>query len=132
MRPTLYLAGPMSGIPELNFPAFRRAKEHLTQFGFGVISPLDLELNEQAEDKGGEDRHIYLREDFKFLCMADGIALLPGWEQSVGANAELAVARMLKMSIWEVHEDSSYFALFPANGVRPGLPKLFTAMGMLS
>jgi nucleoside 2-deoxyribosyltransferase len=98
----LYIAGPMSGYPDLNFPEFRRAAEIIKAEGLTALSPLDLDLNKDAVDTGGADRHIFLREDFRLLLEADGILLLDGWLESVGANAELAVARMTGQSVWRL------------------------------
>jgi hypothetical protein len=37
-----------------------------------------------------------LADDTKFICLeADAIALLPGWENSKGAKAELALSEAL-------------------------------------
>lgn len=100
----IYIAGPMGGIPELNFPAFRRAAEVLAEQGYEPVSPLDLDMNQDAVDNGGRDRHLFLREDFRLLLDCDAIALLPGWEASVGANAELAVARMIGLAVYELFD----------------------------
>jgi len=92
----------MTGYPELNFPAFRAAAITVKTAGFDPVSPLDLALNEEAEDNGGTDRHLYLREDFRLVLDCDGIVLLDGWLESIGANAELAVARMLGLHVYRL------------------------------
>ena len=41
MKKTIYIAGPMSGIPYFNFPAFDTAKAFLILQGWDVVSPAD-------------------------------------------------------------------------------------------
>lgn len=36
---TLYVAGPMRGIPEFNFPAFFEAEDRPLKAGYDVINP---------------------------------------------------------------------------------------------
>ena len=41
-----YLAGPMSGIPQSNFPAFDAAAKHLRDLGHDIVSPAELDDEE--------------------------------------------------------------------------------------
>lgn len=107
----IYLAGPMRGIPEFNFPAFHAAAAKLRSGGWFVFSPAERDNEKHGTDisagnpTGDEalatKQHGFsLREalgaDLKFICEeADAIALLPGWEKSKGVAAELATARAL-------------------------------------
>lgn len=103
----LYLAGPMRGYPQYNFPAFTAAAKQLRDRGYFVFSPheKDIELHGEAAFNGSVDRQgevasnagFSLRAAFKldadFICdEADGVALLAGWETSRGARAESAIA----------------------------------------
>ena len=90
----IYLAGPMAGYPERNYPAFMRAAKALRDLGYEVYNPAEYEAN-------GTDE-FPLREAFTeyanyILNRADIIALLPGYERSVGATAELSLARVVKL-----------------------------------
>jgi hypothetical protein len=40
----IYISGPMTGYPDLNFPAFHLAASVLRSEGFTVISPAEIEL----------------------------------------------------------------------------------------
>jgi len=93
----LYIAGPMTGLPEHNFPAFHAAAERLRKAGWKVINP--------AENFGGRTdlpRERYLREDVAQLVRCDAIALLPGWEESRGAKLEYLLARELGLKVIDV------------------------------
>ena len=90
MKPTTYIAGPMRGLPEFNYPAFRRAAERLRALGHIVVSP--VELNHGTDDDGTKPPVHYLRNDILALLTCDAIAVLPGWQHSTGARLEVAVA----------------------------------------
>lgn len=86
----LYVAGPMSGYPENNYPAFNTAASALIQAGFIVINPAQF---------GGTGGHYVdlLREDLKKMLTCHGVAMLPYWWESAGARNEIQVAGILKM-----------------------------------
>lgn len=109
----IYLAGPMRGYPEFNFPAFHAAAAKLREEGHFVFSPaekdmevhgndfskgnLDGDLQQAADDHGFSLRRA-LGDDLAFICAeAEAIAILPGWEQSRGVAAELATAKALDL-----------------------------------
>lgn len=86
----VYLAGPMTGLPDFNFPAFNEAEAELMKHYQTVFNP--------AKNFGGKKdlpRADYMRKDFEALLKSDVIALLPGWAKSKGARAELVVAEQL-------------------------------------
>jgi hypothetical protein len=87
----LYLSGPMSGIPELNFPAFNAAAAQLRVDGYEVINPAEITTDHGAR---WED---CLRLDIAQLVTCEAIALLPGWENSRGARLEEHIASELGM-----------------------------------
>ena len=91
MKPRLYLAGPMSGLPFLNFPAFHKAASNMRTIGYEVINPAELVPDPKAK---WEDA---MRADIAALVTCDRIALLPGWEKSRGATLEHHIATALGM-----------------------------------
>lgn len=111
----VYLAGPMRGIPEFNFPAFHRAAAHLRADGHEVFSPAEKDNERHGVDisKGNvtgdesiaaQQHGFNLREalgiDLAWICEhAEAIALLPGWENSKGAKAERATAEALGLAV---------------------------------
>lgn len=95
----LYLAGPMTGYPAWNFPAFHESAKVLRAAGYDVVNPaeLDEEINAKSStltpEEWTRDLHIAaIRRDVLAVLDVDGVAVLPGWEASKGARAEVAVA----------------------------------------
>ena len=120
----VYLAGPMRDIPEFNFPAFMDAAKRLRAAGFEVFNPAERdesEFGKVSEPTGDEHefakivglttmdlrRNCFLA-DTNWICRyADGIVLLPGWDDSKGARAELALSEALGLEVIE-YEDWLY------------------------
>ena len=89
---TLYIAGPMTGYPDFNRPAFVFAEEALRAAGFEVLNP----ARHEQDGRSWED---YMRIDIADVLRADGVAVLPYWEQSRGASLEVQVATALKIPV---------------------------------
>lgn len=104
----IYLAGPMRGIPNFNFPAFHYAAAKLRQEGHTVFSPAEkgeeteLTNNPEAQESLEFRRKVF-RLDTDYICReADTVALLKGWEKSSGARAEKALADAIGLQVWEL------------------------------
>jgi hypothetical protein len=90
----IYIAGPMSGLPEFNRPAFTAAADKLRAAGVEVINP--------AEHFGGDQSlpwSVYMREGIAAVLRADCVRVLPGWENSRGAKLEVAVAEAIGIPV---------------------------------
>jgi Domain of unknown function (DUF4406) len=92
-RPRIYIAGPMSGLPELNFPAFHAEAARLRALGYEVVNPAEI----NAEHPG--DWASCLKADIAQMLTCDGIAMLHGWTESRGATLEHSLAQTLGMVI---------------------------------
>jgi hypothetical protein len=92
----IYLSGPMTGMPEFNFPAFHKAAASLRASGHEVVNPAELDAADAGKPMTWE---MYLRRDIRALMECTGIALLPGWEKSKGAKLEKHIADQLGMSV---------------------------------
>jgi len=90
----IYIAGPMSGYENHNFPAFHAKATFLREMGFDVVSP--AEINPNTETSWAE----CMRADIKALISCDAIAMLHGWENSKGATLEHHIAERLEMKIY--------------------------------
>jgi hypothetical protein len=92
----VYLAGPMTGYDDHNFPAFHAAAERLRGFGLEVVNPADHGL---VDGLGWAD---YMRWDLVKLAGCHSVYVLPGWEKSKGASLEVAIAQALGMLVFTV------------------------------
>ena len=88
-----YIAGPMSGIPDYNRPAFARAVAYLQRIGFKCVSPV---LPKELE--GELSYATYIRLGVQKLDRCSHILLLPGWEASVGATLEILLGMRMGMT----------------------------------
>lgn len=106
-----YLAGPMAGIPDRNFPMFKRAADWLRNQHYEIMSP--AELNSEYLGKG---RALCMRRDIEFVMQCEGIFLLPRWKNSQGAITEYAVATQLGLATYFLNpatKDPDNFVIIP-------------------
>lgn len=89
----LYIAGPMSGLPDFNKAEFARNTDRLRGSGFRVTNPAELFTH---TDKPWE---FYMRHALKAMLDCDAIFMLVGWSSSRGANVELDLAKELGMGV---------------------------------
>lgn len=83
-----YIAGPMTGYADLNYPVFHSVAERLRAMGFEVVSPAELNPIETPYREA-------MVKDILALIKCDHIVMLEGWEQSKGASLENHIAVVL-------------------------------------
>lgn len=99
---TYYLAGPMSGYPQFNYPAFDAAAKHLRERGYKIISPAEVDSEACRQfslaSKDGNPANApetwgqVLGRDVQIIAdQVQGIVFLTGWQQSRGARLEALV-----------------------------------------
>lgn len=116
MKTGIYIAGPMTGLPDFNFPAFHEAEARLSKAGwFDIGNPAKMDEdngfdatgmtgNEKPQDVGF-DLAETLKMDLAWIAdKATAIALLPGWENSKGVAAEVALGKALGLEIRAVED----------------------------
>lgn len=92
-----YLAGPMTGMPMFNYPAFYGAAGLIAkEFNCEVLNP--------ARQPNGLAYDEYMRRAFDDLDRATVIVLLDGWSQSKGATKELIRAHQRRIGILYWHQ----------------------------
>lgn len=112
-EPTIYVAGPMRGYENYNYPAFDYRAGKLKEMDWTVINPAELDRNEGkpmndpmafSPDTNYEDHEFMrraLRRDMDALCDdCTAIYMMADWENSRGAKAEWHLAKALGLDIF--------------------------------
>lgn len=94
----VYVAGPMTGIADFNYPAFSAVADQLRALGYEVENPADHGIVEGAQWAD------YMAYDLTRLGLCGVIALLPGWEKSQGAKLEVLIAERLGITVVNAHD----------------------------
>lgn len=113
-----YIAGPMRGVPEYNYPAFMAAAKLLRGLRWTVYNPAEMDIEAEPEEDwttlsleqqklhntASNIRRFAIRDIYVLLHKlraenGDAIFVLPGWEDSEGAIAETGVARWVMIPI---------------------------------
>ena len=88
----IYLSGPMTGLPDLNFAAFHAMTTNLRADGHTVTNPAEINPNSDTWND-------CMRRDIVALMDCDTVATLPGWAHSKGARLEVLIVERLGMTI---------------------------------
>lgn len=86
----IYLSGPITGIENGNREAFKFFEETLVSIGFNVVNPHNLHTTEEIKTFTWDQ---FMKSDIKALMDCDVVAVLPGWQNSKGANIEVKLAK---------------------------------------
>ena len=106
-----YVAGPITGLSEQeSLRRFQLATDYLLKKGYIVINPRTIKLGQNVQEMWNAYmeacRSILGRE------MPSIMFLLPGWEQSKGANEERLIAFDARMSIVLLDHDPVFMKLW--------------------
>jgi len=105
-----YLAGPMRGIKDFNFPEFHRQAAWLRSENWTIFSPAERDEADPAlnGDWGisaeGRGLDYFMQYDLAAVCQTDAVILMKGWESSQGARLEAMVAVEVGHPVFEIHE----------------------------
>jgi hypothetical protein len=103
----VYIAGPMSGVDQWNYPAFFAAEARLRELGYNPINPAHndgLTIEEALASAGTPEAPThswahYMKRDLPNVIEADALCVLPGWRASKGASLEVTVAKSLGIPV---------------------------------
>lgn len=104
----VYVAGPMRGYHQSNFPAFDQAASYLRGRGFEVFNPADHDREmgfngfESDQPISAETFHEMFRWDLARVSESDFVVFLDGWQKSRGACAERTVAHYLGIPCYDI------------------------------
>lgn len=97
-----YLAGPMSGYPEYNYPEFEAACKLLRRNKIEIKSPHEI-VYPESRVLGDLPYSEYIDGGMKLLAQCNGLILLPGWAQSTGSMLELSEAATWGLPVYFLH-----------------------------
>lgn len=101
---TVYIAGPMTGLPDANRAAFGQAERLLQSvYGCRVLNP--------ANQPDGLPYCRYMIHALTMLDQADSILLLSGFPRSLGASFELAAAQRDNKDVYFLTSNAGIVAL---------------------
>jgi len=112
-EPTIYIAGPMRGYDDGNFPAFDRQAKVLEKQGWRIINPAEMDRQDGSPPNGHKgfdpvndyNDQQFMREALERDCIAicrecTAIYMMSDWETSRGAKAEWHLAKALGLEIY--------------------------------
>jgi hypothetical protein len=98
-RKKIYVSGPMRNVDDYNFPIFYHVSAMLQMWGYDVVNPAAMDIADRRAEWNWDLRQVILdnsftmeaalARDFREILDCDAIVLLPGWQNSEGANKEL-------------------------------------------
>ena len=96
MKARIYIAGPMSGLPDLNYPVFNAMAKRLRALSHEVCNP--------AENPACVSWEAYMRLAIAQLITCNTILMMSGWTGSRGACIEYRLAVELGMCVKNADE----------------------------
>ncbi len=101
---SVYMSGPMTGLPNNNVEAFNSYTKQWNDAGYVIVNPASF------EEKAKETYTDWLKRDVSCLINScNAIAMMPGWEKSNGARLEYSVACSLGYLVFDATQPGKPF-----------------------
>lgn len=117
----IYIAGPMTGYPEFNYPAFNAEAARLRELGYYVANPAENPVPRCGSWQG------YMRMAIAQLVTCDAVVTLPNWRSSNGAHLEVVIATRLHLAIFKEGEIKERMSYKDFDGDHPAMMMLANA-----
>ena len=99
----IYIAGPMSGLPNHNYPKFLSVEADLRDMGYkNILNPAHI-----ANGDTGKIYSYYIRESLNLIKDANAVVFLNGWQKSKGAQLEYHCSTLMDLKTFD--EDYNRF-----------------------
>ena len=113
---TVYIATPITGVPEQNLPMVREIAKALESMGFSPIVPHDIDAPDHPGECPEADTYpgvtgqehgglCYLKEDLRVMLECGMVVAAPGWSKSRGATVEVELAKKVGIPVRYWHPE---------------------------
>lgn len=109
---TFYLSGPMTGLPDYNYPEFERISRLLREDEYTVLSPHETEPHPPEMYLEEDKWHYYMERAREMVSASTAILLMRGWPYSSGATQELKWSIEFKHDVFYFYDGHPY-TIFP-------------------
>ena len=93
----VFISGPMTGYPDDNYPAFHAAEAELLKWGASSVESPARNIRQDSWE-------AYMQLSVGQMLGCKVVATLPGWRKSVGATAEIALAKLVGIMVPDVED----------------------------
>lgn len=107
----VYICGPITGLPELNKPAFEHAQTQLLRMGHHPLNPHNI-CHDIVRMHKGTDEELWqkcMKRDITEMLKADAVVALDNWEQSKGAELEVQISNNLGIPVYTLDQFKNLF-----------------------
>jgi hypothetical protein len=109
----VYVAGPYRAASEWLVTKNIRAAEAVALEVWGAGAACICPHKNTAYFGGAQDDAVWLTGDHEILRRCDAVICVDGWQESIGASAEIEIAKHIGMPVFEAIEDLKQWLRLP-------------------